>query len=216
MAVVEVNDGVDWLDSAGFVFDLCPFNIPPVATDCNNDTVLLHPGDVIDIEFSFIAAEIDQNVSISVNAGGLTNLTTLTNTSGNVAHYVGQLVANTSNLGMSTLTVTATDDGIPAQSTTVSRVFQIDEVTGIHQNNLSPSFSFSPNPFTEQTVLTVSNANGKNISLIISDVTGREVKRTDRISASYTIEKGNMLKGIYFYQITDGGTLNEKGKLVIQ
>jgi hypothetical protein len=210
------NDGVDWLDSSGFVFDLCPFNIPPVALDCNSDTVLLHPGDTIDIDLSFSAAEVGQIATISVNAGGLANLTTISNTSGNIAHYVGQLVADISNLGNNSFSVTATDDGTPAQSTTVNRVYQIAEATGIQQNNFSPTISFSPNPFTDQTVLTVSGINGRNISLVVTDVTGREVKRTEHISSSLTIEKGNLTKGIYFYQVTDGSSVNEKGKLVIQ
>jgi hypothetical protein len=210
------SDGVDWLDSSNFTFDLCPTNIPPVALDCNADTVLHHPGDVVNIDFSFIAAEIGQNVTITVDAGNLLNLTTLSNTSGNYAHYSGQLVVDASNLGNNVLSVTATDDGSPAQSTTVNRVFQVTEATGIHENNGSASVSIIPNPFSEQATLSLSNLDGKTVSLIITDVTGREVKRIDRVSSSYVIEKGNLNKGIYFYRITDGSSLNEKGKLVIQ
>ncbi len=210
------NDSIDWLDSSNFVFNGCPFNVPPVSLDCNSDTVLLRAGDITNIDFSFLAAEIGQHVTISVNTGGLVNLTTFSNTTGNLAHFSGQLVADITNLGNNSFSVTATDDGTPAQATTVNRVYHIDEALGIQQNNLSSSISFSPNPFTEQTTLTISNMNSKNISIIITDVTGREVKRAEHIPSSYIIEKGNLNKGIYLYQITDGNAVSEKGKLVIQ
>ncbi len=210
----SLNDGVDWLDSSGFVFDLCPFNIPPVALDCNSDTVLLRVGDTTNIDFSFLAAEIGQTVSISVNTTGSLTVITNSNTTGNYAHFSGQLIAD--NLGNSSLTVTATDDGIPAQSTILNRVYHVDEALGIQQTNSSALISFSPNPFTDHTTLSLSGMNGRIISLIMTDVTGREVRRAENISSSYTIEKGNLTKGIYFYQITDGNSISEKGKLVIQ
>jgi hypothetical protein len=210
------NDSVDWLDSSGFVFNLCPLNVPPVALDCNSDTVFLHVGDTAGIDFSFIAAEIGQNVNLTVNAGGLLNLATISNTPGNLARFVGQLVADIANLGNNSFSITATDDGTPAQSTTVNRVFHIDGPTGMVQSNLSLSIAFSPNPFTDQTVLSVSGTSGKFVSLSITDVTGREVLRADHISSSYAIEKGNLKKGIYFYRVSDENSLNEKGKLVIQ
>ena len=211
-----LSDGVDWLDSSGFVFNLCPLNIPPVAMDCNSDTVLLHPGDITDLDFSFLAAELGQTVTITVNPGNLLNLTTFSNTSGNLAHYSGQFVADVNNLGNNSFSVIATDDGTPPAVSIVNRVYQIDEATGVSQNNLSHSISFSPNPFTDHTTLTISGMNSKTVSLIISDITGREVSRADHIPSSYSIEKGNLTRGIYFYQLTDGGSMNEKGKLVIQ
>jgi hypothetical protein len=209
------SDGVDWLDSSGFVFNLCPFNIPPIALDCNSDTVLLHANDTTDLDFSFIAAEIGQNVNITINTGGL-NITTLNNTSGNLAHYTGQLITDNSNIGTNNFSITATDDGSPAQSTTVNRVFQVDEALGIHQNNSSSFISFSPNPFTDQTVLAVSGMHSESVSLLVTDIMGHEVLKADRISSSYIIEKGNLGRGIYFYHVTDGNSVNEKGKLIIQ
>ena len=210
------NDSVDWLDSSSFVFNLCPANISPIPFDCNNDTVYLRVGDSTDIDITFIAPETGQTTTININAGALINLTTLSNTSGNMARYRGRLVADNANLGMNAFSVTATDNGTPAQSTTVNRVFHIDQATGIQQNNSSPSISFSPNPFTDQTTLTIAGFNRKNITLIISDVIGREVLRANDVQASLTIEKGNLSKGIYTYHITDGNSLNETGKIVIQ
>ncbi len=213
---VNDSDGVDWLDSSDFAFNLCSFNVPPIPLDFNSDTVFLHVGDTTIIDLSFIAPEAGQNTTILVNPGGLLNLTTLNNTSGNLAHFSGQLVADITNLGNNSFSVTATDDGIPAQTTTVNRVYHIDEALGIQHSNSSLLISFSPNPFMDHTTLSLSGMNGRTVSLIITDVTGREVRRAENISSSYTIEKGNLAKGIYFYQLTDGNSINEKGKLVIQ
>lgn len=210
------NDSVDWLDSSSFIFNLCLSNVPPVPFDCNNDTVLLRVGDTTDIDISFIAPEIGQITSINVNAGGLVNLITLSNTSGNMARYRGRLVANSSNIGMNAFSVTATDDGTPAQTTTVNRVFQIELPTGIQHNQISPFVSFSPNPFSDQTTLTLKDLNGKNVSLKINDITGREVMHVEHVPTSFILEKGDLMKGIYVYQLTDGDSINEIGKIMIQ
>ena len=62
----------------------------------------------------------------------------------------------------------------------------------------------------------MSGANGKNISLSVSDVTGREVMHVDRVPATLVIEKGNLSKGIYIYRLSDGNNMNETGKIIIQ
>ncbi len=210
------NDSVDWLDNSSFIFNLCPVNIPPILFDCNNDTVYLRVGDTTYIDVHFIAPELGQTDTILVNSNGLLNLTTLTNTGGNYSVYGARLIADIANLGYNTLTLTATDNGTPAQSTTFYRVFHIDQNVGIQPPSKSNSIFFSPNPFTDQTTLFISGVNGKKISLIISDIAGREVMRNEHVPSILMVEKGNLSKGIYIYHLTDGSSLNETGKLVIQ
>ena len=203
------------LDSS-FEFDLCPMNVPPVTFDCITDTVFLRVGDVADFNVSFVAPEFTQSTSISVNSGGLANLTTLNNSSGNMARYTGRLIASNANIGTNTITLTATDNGTPAQTVSVRRVFHIDQATGIQQNNNSSSITFSPNPFTDQTTCLLYGLNGKDVSMSIVDITGREVMRTDHVQSSMIIEKGNLMKGIYIVHLSDGTTINETEKLIIQ
>ena len=210
------NDSVDWLDSSSFIFNLCPMNVPPIPFDCNSDTVFLRVGDVTDIDVSFVAPEFGQSTSISVNSGGLVNLTTLSQTSGNMARYNGRLVASNSDIGTHVITLTATDNGTPAQSFSVNRIFHIDQATGIQSHDSSPLISFSPNPFTSQTTLTIGGLNRKNVTLMISDITGREIMRAANVSSKFLLEKGDLMKGIYLYQLTDGDSMKETGKLVIQ
>ena len=210
------SDSVDWLDSSSFSFNMCPANVPPIPFDCNTDTVFLRVGDVTDIDVSFFAPEFGQSTSIAINTGGLVNLTTLSQTSGNLSRFNGRLVASSANIGTNVMTLTATDNGTPPQTFSVHRVFQIEQATGIPSNDFSPMISFSPNPFSDQTTLTIEGLNGKNISLIISDITGREVMRIANVPSKSLIEKGDLMKGIYLYQLTDGDSMKATGKLVIR
>ncbi|MCX6291488.1 MAG: T9SS type A sorting domain-containing protein [Bacteroidetes bacterium] len=210
------NDSVDWLDSSSFRFDLCTMTIAPVPFDCNNDTVYLRVGDASDVDVSFICPVAGQTASISVNSGGLSNLTTFSNTSGSLARYNGRLIADAADIGNHTFTLTVTDNGTPPQTTTFNRVFQVDQALGIQPADAGPSISFSPNPFTNQTTLILSGVNRKNVSLVISDVTGREVMTVNHVPSSLIIEKGNLPKGIYFYHLGDGDGLSKTGKIVIQ
>jgi hypothetical protein len=210
------NDSVDWLDSSNFIFDMCAANTSPIPFDCNNDTIFLRVGDTTALDVSFLDPNPVQIISIGVNPGGLLNFNTTNNSSGSLARFEGTLIPDAMNLGFNTLTLTATDNGVPALTTIYNRIIHIELPTGIGQNNFSPFISFSPNPFTDQTILTVSGMNGRNVTLSITDVTGREVKKAEHITSTYTIEKGNLTKGIYFYQVTDGNSVNEKGKLIIQ
>ncbi|MCX6291489.1 MAG: T9SS type A sorting domain-containing protein [Bacteroidetes bacterium] len=209
------NDSIDWLDSSSFAFDLCSANVAPMPYDCNNDSVYLRLGDTTSIDVSFIDPNPGQVVNISVNGGGLANLTTISNTSGNLARYIGTLVTDASNLGYNTLTLTATDNGSPARSVSYNRIIHIDQVTGIQPVHPATSVAFFPNPFSDQTQLNITWI-GKDLSIIITDVTGREVYRAEQLASSVVLNKGDLVKGIYFYRLTDGKSINEKGKLIVQ
>jgi hypothetical protein len=89
-------------------------------------------------------------------------------------------------------------------------------VTSIEQNDFTPFFLFSPNPFTEYVTLTIPNIKNNNTSLMIVDITGKEVRRLDHLSSSNKIEKENLSKGLYFYQILNGNSVYAKGKLIIE
>ncbi len=74
----------------------------------------------------------------------------------------------------------------------------------------------SPNPFKESTILSFSNLKNDNFNLQILDITGRIVRKTDKLEGnSIKIEKGNLVSGVYFVQINQGNNTWNK-KLIIE
>ena len=124
-----VPDGIDWLDYKSFAFDASSSgNIPPIpqgVTSC--DTLkICSIGDTALFSVDFLSPEIGQTTTVSFNNGGLNTLTQVSNTSGNSANIVLQIVGNASNLGIYNVTITATDDATPPGVTVLPFVIQID------------------------------------------------------------------------------------------
>jgi hypothetical protein len=206
------SDGVDWLDSANFIFDLCPANVPPIPLDCSADSVFMRVGDTINIDIYFLSPEMGQVTTLNVNSGALNNLTTLSNTSGDYAHYSGQLIADAANLGYNSLSVTATDNGLPPATTVVNRVINIDTQTGM--NNLSASsFLLFPNPCSDEASLQFKSS--VDVSLVITNIIGKEVYRKDCHPGMITIDKEKIGRGVFFYSFLDKSGRRETGKLIL-
>jgi gliding motility-associated-like protein len=133
------NDGVSWLDYQSFYFDACGSgsNIAPIATInistpsgtsissgicdttnvCENDTILINA--------TFLAPENNQTVSITTSGPQAGNFTVLNNVSGPVASLSLQFIGTSSNLGVNTITITATDNGTPVGNTQITLVFNV-------------------------------------------------------------------------------------------
>ncbi|HEY0031339.1 MAG TPA: nidogen-like domain-containing protein [Bacteroidia bacterium] len=130
------NDGVSWLDYQSFYFNSCSGNnIAPIASisppllsgggGC--DTLkLCATDDTLIVSALFLSPEIGQTTTISVNTYGIPGFSLLSNTSGNSATAQVQIIASVANAGMNIITFTATDDGVPAQTTTVNLNIFID------------------------------------------------------------------------------------------
>jgi len=149
------NDGISWLDNQQFFFNVCNTgsgnNMPPIMQApqvC--DTFQLCVGDTMQLTANFLSPENGQVTTIAVNAPGVTGLNVVSNSSGNPASILAELVGMTSNIGYNTITISGTDNGTPAQTT--SGVIVIEVVAG-------PTAQFSsidvcpgsPMPFTDQT-----------------------------------------------------------------
>ena len=63
--------------------------------------------------------------------------------------------------------------------------------------------TISPNPFTEQTVISFSE-DQQNTTIKIMDVVGKEIKTVVFSGKSLVIEKGEMRAGVYFVEISGG------------
>ncbi len=93
-------------------------------------------------------------------------------------------------------------------------------VTTININEASTPFfaKLYPNPFHESATLTFENPQKNIFSLTIYDLTGRELRRIDKIqSNSVEIEKKNLDAGIYFYELKEEKSKRAfTGKMVVE
>lgn len=82
--------------------------------------------------------------------------------------------------------------------------------TGIAQINEANTFSFYPNPFSDQATLKFNNPNKIKFSFYIYNAQGQLVETTGNIfSDAITINRKNLNKGLYFFQL-----LNEKSEII--
>ena len=123
-------DGISWLDNKNFVFTtaVSTQNIPPIASSTSLcDTVTICVNELVDLDVNFLSPEPDQLTTASYTiVPPLAAVITETNTSpANTANLQLQFVPTVADTGYHTITYTATDDGVPALTSTVSVVFQV-------------------------------------------------------------------------------------------
>ena len=134
------NDGVDCLDNQSFTFNACILdaNIPPVLNSLNIcDTIRLCQNTTYKLTANYLSPEQGETTNINFSAGGMTGVTVLSNTPGNSAALVLEIIGQTSNLGFNTISVTATDNGVPSATTSNNFVVEILPAA-------LPGFTFSP------------------------------------------------------------------------
>lgn len=127
------NDGVSWLDNKNFVFttSVTTQNIPPIASSTSLcDTVNVCVNELVNLDVNFLSPEPGQLTTASYTiTPPLNGTVTVTNTSpANTANLHLQfipVVADTVNGGLHTITYTATDDGTPPLTATVSVVIRV-------------------------------------------------------------------------------------------
>ncbi len=115
------NDGVHYLDNQNFLLNVSnAVNQPPSVSGVpTNNKIELVCGTTQTMALSFLPPEVGQNVSVSVNTGGLCN-TVVSTTTGTVATANVAITANACNLGSHIITFIATDNFNPPASSTVS------------------------------------------------------------------------------------------------
>lgn len=124
-----VPGGVDWLDNKQFFLDACSTggggNIPPImnaALVCDTFTICV--GDTIPIIAEFLSPENNQVTTASASTAG-TGLSIISSTPGNPAYYNGIFVGLNSNIGVNTIQVSGTDNGIPSQTTSGNIIINV-------------------------------------------------------------------------------------------
>ena len=118
--------GIDWLDYKSFYFNTCfAGNIPPIANGMGYcDTMTLCVGTAQNFNILFMSPEAGQTTTVTATAT-LNGFTVTSNTPANNVQFNAQLIASASDVGYNTITFTATDNGTPAQTTTVNLVIHI-------------------------------------------------------------------------------------------
>ena len=125
-----INDGVSWLDNKNFVFNtgVSTQNIPPIASSTSLcDTIDVCVNELVDLDVNFLAPETGQLTTASYTIEPPLNATiTETNTSpSNTANLHLQFIPTIPDVGFHVITYTATDDGVPPMTSTVSVVVQV-------------------------------------------------------------------------------------------
>lgn len=134
-------DQVSWLDNQTFYFNVCNNgsgnNLPPIVNSgevC--DTIFICVGDTVPINASFLSPEQNQITAATTSASG-TGLTVVSNQNGNPAQVSLYFVGLPTNVGNNLITITGTDNGNPAASTTANVIIQVVNLPAV-------SFSFTP------------------------------------------------------------------------
>ncbi len=125
----DETSGVSWLDDAAIFFDSSASineNVPPIAVgDVLCDTLVMCSNDEEFLNFTFLAPEIDQNISITVDDGGFPSVVADV-TDGSTAQVVLSLETGTGFVpGVFNMVLTATDDGTPPASTEIFLTVQV-------------------------------------------------------------------------------------------
>ncbi len=121
-------DGVDFLDNQSFLFNTCisSFNVSPIVSSLSTcDTVVLCLGDTITLNADFVSPETNQLTQASVNLNNTQDATILSQTQGIIANASVFVTATNNNLGYHTIQFSGTDNGTPAQTTTVPVTLRI-------------------------------------------------------------------------------------------
>ncbi len=90
--------------------------------------------------------------------------------------------------------------------------------TAVEEQKNSSSVTVSPNPFAQTTTLEIlgSSFDRLNTEVKLFDVYGKEVLVVRPRSSVFTLDRGKLLSGIYFYEVLDSEKTIGKGKLIIE
>ncbi len=115
-------DQVSWLDGQQFFLDVCSAggggNLPPImqsAMVC--DTIDLCVGDTLQLVAQFLSPENNQLTTANATTTG-NGLTVIGSAPGNPVNLNAYFIGLQTNLGYNLISITGTDNGAPAQSTT--------------------------------------------------------------------------------------------------
>ena len=118
-------DGINYLDQQCYCSQVSSaVSIAPIANNFHTDTIQIGCGETYDLDFSFIPPEVNQTVTSTVNVNGTCG-TSFSSTSGSISNVSFSLTGQPCNEGVNAITFTATDNGTPVETTTVTLYVQV-------------------------------------------------------------------------------------------
>ena len=138
------------------------------------------------------------------NAGQYSGVTTNTLTVSNVAM-----------INDNTLYKCIIDNGSGCTKSTTVVALTVTTSVGINEYQNQLGFTIAPNPFNSEATINFDKEQ-KNTLITIVDVVGNKVRSQYFSGKQFTIEKGEMTKGIYFVQVTDEKKSITNKKIIIQ
>jgi hypothetical protein len=208
-------DQVDWLDNQGMYFNTAiTGNIPPVIINNNIcDTIDVYTGDTlrtVDIVNFMLGAstpELGQTINVSITCSEPTALTyTQTMNTNTYKQYDCTFSAVGLSPDLYTVTITATDDGTPAQTTSRSVFIRTNYdpsvMTSIAEKPHTNDLTVHPNPGNG--IITIKHQVNANLNpvLLITDVLGKNVLSVNLDSSQQQIDISSLPQGIYFATIS--------------
>jgi hypothetical protein len=207
-------DGVSWLDDLEMTFNTSLLgNVPPLVMNnliCDTidiftgDTIRISAIDSIEFEFYGLTPEITQSITMSIAtnapAGALSTQLTLNGSDSKTFHCVFD--ARNLSPGTYTVTVTATDNGTPALTST-STVYihtHYDSTTWVAEQNLASEIRLYPNP--TDNVLNVDHSSSVK-EIKVTDLNGAVISVTPATANRSTVNTSTLPAGIYFVQIVN-------------
>jgi hypothetical protein len=123
---------VDWLDGRVIEFNtgISNFTINQTPTVIGEacDTITMCVGEAFDLKLAFASPEANQNMTITYSQSATGFSTTSAIAPGIALLNNATFTASAANIGSNTVTITATDNGFPAASTTVIYTFLVNDV----------------------------------------------------------------------------------------
>lgn len=198
------NDGISFLDCKTFDFNGSNAeNIAPASYNFpTGNYITLNVGETVNIQPGFIGPEVFQTVATVVDLDEMCDVTyTVTDGANSVVDMA--ITGSLCNVGVHTITFTATDNGTPAATTTVELTVEVinpcnvsialDTIVDVDCNGAStggiyitPVNGIEPYSYTWSTNATTQNISGLTVGsydVVVVDALGC------RDSAAYTIEQ---------------------------
>ena len=207
------NDGISFLDNSAYLISTCTSNnnVPPIALTSVCDSINLTPGDTTIIQMVYVGPEIGQEVSAAVTFQN-PNYSIISNVSGNPCIVTIQCIG-TEQEPNNYISIVATDNGVPAASTTQTiHIVSPTLITSVSKNNSFKSV-IHPNPSNGIVNINFNVDGQKQVRLFNS--LGSLILTENSTSNNLQLNISNQAKGLYFVEVNNGKTL-EVQKLIIE
>ncbi len=182
-------------------------------------TALVFTGTLYETDLKFIPGTTGTYISVGSTAlGAGTNGSSYSIDNGNTWTNIDML----DHSSVAFLNSTTGWSGSINTSSTVGGIFKwAGTFTGIKSNDFANGsvIKVFPNPFVKQLTLYVLSENNdlNNLSMELTDVLGNTVlKRDDFIDDKITIDRGNLVSGVFFYKVYNYGAIIGIGRVIIQ